>query len=184
MTNTQWIHTSMTNRTKCNHEKYTVELHHERKHSHRPIVCINFGGSLPPTLSYVSPQHTGPAQTHAACPHPLRCCHVAKGNPTWDSSSSSHPMGDSATNPSFSTVRSFSGPHPMTPKSQLLQVSVMSRRGWRQRHQGYTTPSSTSQHWGEGGPPPFLTINAYPPHLTVVWWWVSPVDHLSMVSRP
>jgi hypothetical protein len=37
MTNTQWIHTTMTNKTKRRHGQYTVEPGHERKHSHKPI---------------------------------------------------------------------------------------------------------------------------------------------------
>lgn len=65
-----------------------------------------------------SSQRAGPTWTHVTSPQPLRHCHVARGNPAGDCSSSSQPMGDGAVGPSFSAIRSESGPHLTTPESR------------------------------------------------------------------
>ena len=63
----------------------------------------------------------------------LRHCHVARGDPAWDSFSSSRPMGDGAVSPSPPQSDQDSGPHPTVHEARPLQVIVLSREGWRQR---------------------------------------------------
>lgn len=75
-------------------------------------------------------------------------------------------------------------PHLNTITSVAYVVPFLNRGGWQQRHQGCATLAMSLQHQGEGFPPAFFTINAHPPHLTVVWWWASPTNCLSIVPRP